>query len=276
MKTAQSILLVFASICLGANLQSIEAKYRAILATQQDDELPRNEEISRELNGLEDMTPEEVRTVLLSARQCWRSPRAGVRNAGLAVLLPLTLRPDSAQLLEPYISELSAFLSVPEEGARIAVVYALGAALPVPPPRAIDYLLLHLAFRSLTAEELRMTAAAILGATVASGDTASEPPNTRNVHLVLNAIDQHPQFRLKGALIEMLGTYRISNEEADRYIRGGLVDGNSSIRRTAVDAIGRMPSERRATFVTDLQRIADDPKEDSEVRSRAAAVLKAK
>jgi hypothetical protein len=55
-----------------------------------------------------------------------------------------------------------------------------------------------------------------------------------------------------------------------------LKNTDSRVRVESVAALEQMPREVQGRFTSELQRLADDPSENSDVRSRAQGILKQK
>jgi hypothetical protein len=245
-----------------ADFNGIRAFYQATYSAEDSALNGRLRELSDMEEGVKALTADEVNVLLPLAQRCWHSERATIREAGVALLVPISLRSDSTKLLEPYIDDLAPLLTV--EGTRKATVYLFGATQPTASPKALVYLIRHLSDKGNSADELRMTAAAILG---------SRPTGVDAIHQVLDAIEQRPEFKIKGEVIQMLGLYRITNDEALRFIRSGLTGEDRSLRQASIGAIDHLPQDVRGAFAMDLLRVANDPTEAPEVRSRASSVL---
>ncbi len=139
MKNALSVgLLLSVSLCRGADFKQVEAIYQSILSSNDDSSIPSVKELRSQ--GMEDsikaLTSAEIQALLPLAKQCWQSPRKGVRTEGLSLMLGISLRPDSTKLLEPYLDDLATLLTSPEESVRKPVVYLLGATNPTASPKA--------------------------------------------------------------------------------------------------------------------------------------------
>jgi hypothetical protein len=260
-------LFLAAGLCRAADLRQIQEFYRTVLQSEDDSRLlvpgtpfpPGVED-----DGIKALSAQDAETLLPLAQKCWQSPRAGVVRAGFGLLIMVSLRPDSSKLLDPYVDDLAKLLTAPEQGVRGSTVYILGATLPKASPRALAYLVAHLSYKNSSSEELRMTAAAIL---------ASRPSAAGTVHLVLTAVEQRPEFKLKADVILALGLYRITSEEALEYIGSGLTGQDRTLRQASIGALEQLPKEARGRFIPDLQRIAGDPDETPAVRSSAESVL---
>lgn len=249
---------------VAADYNQIKSFYESVIRT--DDSALAEKQVA--LSAMEDdikaLTPDEIRLLLPIAAGCWRSERSTICGAGLVLLVPISLRPDSEALLEPYVESLIGLLTAPEPGIRKGAVYLLGATQPAASFEAMTALIAHLSDQKNSADELRMNVAAVLG---------SHPSDAGTIHAVLAAVEQRPEFKIKGATIQMLGLYTIINDKALGFIRSGLSGDDRHLRESAIDAVERLPKAVRSTFRRDLQHITDDPSESPEVRSRAAPVL---
>jgi HEAT repeat protein len=161
--------------------------------------------------------------------------------------------------LEPYVDDLGLLLDDPDQGVRNAAISILGSH-PAASPKALVYLEAHLNDKANDDGAAR----AIAGALLQSGGRSA-------VSKVLALVEQRPL--LQGEVIQMLGTLKITTEDALNLVHAGLKDSKSGIRRTAVDAVGNLPKEVRKGFEQDLLRLMANPDEDPKVRERAQAVL---
>jgi hypothetical protein len=82
----------------------------------------------------------EVRELLPLGQKCVLSTDAEINAAGYAVFISVALRPDSGDLLEPYITDLGALLSSSAGGASAhhLAIFVLGNMQPKLPSKAID------------------------------------------------------------------------------------------------------------------------------------------
>jgi hypothetical protein len=104
----------------------------------------------------------------------------------------------------------------------------------------------------------------IADALLKSGDASVVPR-------ILTLVQQRPELR--GAVIHMLGLYRITTEEALKLIHAGLQDPKSSILRVSLDAVSNLPQDVRKGFEPDVLRLVGSPDEDPQISQRARQVL---
>ena len=76
------------------------------------------------------------------------------------------------------------------------------------------------------------------------------------------------------AILEQVGLYQITHEEAQKFIKSGLTDSDHFVRHAAVEAAGKMSGEIKQKFMPDVARIAQNPDETPETRSLAETVLR--
>ena len=74
-------------------------------------------------------------------------------------------------------------------------------------------------------------------------------------------------------MIQLLGLDNVMTEEAINYIRRGIADQNTEVRRIAVESVGHMAPESRAKFKPDLLRLLANPNEDAAVRAVVERVV---
>jgi HEAT repeat protein len=78
---------------------------------------------------------------------------------------------------------------------------------------------------------------------------------------------------LTGNIINQIGQRQITDDEALRFLRTSLTGADPRVRSAAVEAVGRMKTEIKSKFVTELRRIEGNPEEADKTRALARAVL---
>jgi len=254
-------------VCAGgccADIADIQSALQSALAEKDETQLQKIDIIAFE-SEINAATQEEVRALLPLAQKCLGSPIHTVRRHGLSVFFLVSFRPDSSQLIEPYLDgELAPLLDDPDLAFRRGVIVVLGTSRPVPLPRALDALSSQLVDKDNTAQEAGMIAGTLLH---------GRPFDEKNVHLVLAFVTRHTEFKLRIGTIRTLGLNKVSTEEAVSFIREGINDSNEDVRKTSVEAAGRLPPKVRAKFSADLLRVLSDPNEAAGVRALAQSAL---
>jgi len=179
----------------------------------------------------------------------------------LAVTLRRSL--DSEPLLEPYVPELLAIAGDRAGGLRAMAMHVLGSTWPEVSPRTIAYLATHLADKDNTPEEAGWMACTLL--------RAGSDAITHDVVAFVRKQDQH-EIVLK--VLQWFHVHPARNADALAFIGASLDSPDVWIRRTALEAVGRVSLADRSPFLTQLNRLSTDPNEPPEVRSAAAEVLK--
>ena len=206
-------------------------------------------------------TADDIRALLPLAEDLLHSPKIKVRGAALLLMLSVSMRPaDSSKLLEPYIDDVALVLDDSDQGARNCAIGILGGTHPAPSPKALAYLEAHLNDKANDDDAAKRMGAALL-----------QSGNRSAVSKVLALVEPRP--KLQGEIIQMLGTLKITTEDALNFVRAGLKDSQSGVRRTAIDAVGNLPKEVRKGFEQDLLRLMANPDEDPQLRERAQTVL---
>jgi hypothetical protein len=264
--------LAFCLILVGAryshaDVDNVRTLLQSILDQHNESLLPKIPDIAAQIaDDIRTAGAEQVESLLPLAQRCLRSSSPTVRGHGLSLFFSVAFRSDSSALLKPYIDgDIAPLLDDPDRAFGRGAIYILGNTKPAPLPNALRYLAAHLNDKKNSNLEAGMIAAALV---------AARPSDAGTVHSVLNLVRQRPDLNMKGNVIQMLGSYQIATQESLEFVREGLHDGDSSIRRISIDAIGRMPNEVRSSFTSELHRLIAMPDEAPEVRSRAEQVLR--
>jgi hypothetical protein len=244
---------------------SLESLFRSILADTDGSRLPKEEAVGVQFSrDMHTLTPSEIKGLLPLAQQCLVSKQRLVRGYGVTFFALAALRTDSSQLLVPYIDDIAPLLDDPDPSIRNGAIYALGSSKPRPPLRGIAYLDAHLRDQSNTADQFNM----IVGALVA------ESVDSATIHKVIAAVRQRSDVdNVRGRFIEILGISGTRAEEAMSFIRAGLMDTNSAVRATSIEAVSKMPRDIRVVFANELNAIASNPAITPQQRDRARQVI---
>jgi hypothetical protein len=138
-------------------------------------------------------------------RQCLRSKSPEIRRQGLVLLVVYNSRPDSAQLIEPFIDDLIAILNDPAPGMKGNAASVLGGARPTPSDKSVLALAGHLNDKDNGPEEFRVVARALLSA---------RPADVSIVRAVLAGLSGYSSDGLDGQVIQSFGLLRITCDEA--------------------------------------------------------------
>jgi hypothetical protein len=253
--------LVFPAALCRADVSQIQILFQSIIAGQDETRLPSGEDLVGPVgeNIIRTASADEIQSLLPLGQKCPHSPRLTARGAGLILFLGVSLRLDSAKLLEGYVDDLAALLDDPDQGVRGGAIYILGATNPAPSPKALAHLEAHLNDQISDDDTASTLAASLLKARGASVIPA-----------VLTLLEQRPG--LLTGVIQMLGLYRITTDEALKLIHAGFQDSRADSRRVSVDAVANLPMDAGKGFEQDLLRLMQNPDEEPRVSERARQV----
>ena len=261
-------LILVVGLCRAADVQQLVKLYEAILSSEDDSRIPKLEELASQ--DIEDVielaSADEIKLLLPLAKQCVHSRRQKIRFAGLHLFFGISLRPDGTSLLEPYVDDLGPLVSDADQPTRHLTIHMLVSTTPGPSAKVLPYLAARMNDKNTSPEEVATTAAGLLG--------ASHPADPATLHQVLELVRERDQIDLTTAILKDLSLLQITHEEALRFVSLSLTDANAFVRRAAVEAARMMPKEVRATFRPGLLRVAQNPDENPETRSRALQVAR--
>jgi hypothetical protein len=247
-----------------ADAVQILAFLQTILSEQDENRIPPPNEETRHLLSTLALTPDEVRQILPLAQKGLKSPFTIVRIHTLSVFFSTTLRPDSTLLLEPYLDDITPFLTDADLAFRREAIFIIGQQKPGPSPKAKAALIAHLGDRDNSAEETSMIAGTLLTA---------YPSDVFIVRTIVNLAQQRPELKLARDMIRGMGLLRVTTDEALAFIRSHFSDPDPDVRLTCIEAVERMPKNIRDGFVPELQRMYANSGETQQIRERAGTVL---
>lgn len=162
------------------------------------------------------------------------------------------------------MGDMATLLNDSDMGIRRGAIFILRSGNPAPSVKALALLSAHLNDRNNSEE---------IAATIANAMLKAHP-DSATVHTVLNLVEQRRDPNLRADVTHMLGLYRVVADESLAFIGDGLKNTDSHVRVESVAALEQMPREVQGRFTSELQRLADDPSENSDIRSRAQRMLK--
>jgi hypothetical protein len=258
------ICLMLSISCCWADADQVERLLRSSLRDAPNGEAAQDVNSQIE-ESTQTLTASEMESILPLAVQCLRSSRLQAQSAGLSMLISLTLRQDSSKLIEPYVETLGNLLNEPSGPFRRGIIAILTLTKPGISPKTMTTLTAHLEDKHSSAEESSGLVWALITA-----DTS----NVAIRHKVLNFVTKQSNAEITGSALHALQLVRPPNTEALEFMGKSLDSDIASVRDSAVDVVRGLDREVRTKFAAQLGRIAGDPQEGEELRSRAAAVLR--
>ena len=225
--------------------------------------IPAPESLADRVAALPSASVADVNYILPTARACLLSSNPVVKKHGLAVLIGVALRADSASLLSGLLSDLAPMLDDLDAGIRTGAMFVMSTLHPHSPYVVLQYLTPRLMDASRSVAEVL---------NLAGGMLAVAPDDQTVIEQIVKVAKQRPQKELVGGVLQRLGSVKTTNEEALQFVDQSLSNSNREIRRDAVSSlIGRRPDVIRR-FEARLRQIAEDPNEDRITRSIASQV----
>jgi hypothetical protein len=264
-------MFLIVSICLTSTLGcSSDERISALLrATANGGPVPSEKMFDETVTEdyVRNLSPDGVKEFLPLAAKLLSDPRLEARDVGLRCLMAVTLFRwyDSEALIEPYVPGL---LLIADDRAspllRNTARYVLGNTRPKMSQKALVYTAANLTDKSNTVEEIGAMACALL--------RYGSPPV---VHDVFAYIRSRGEPLLDGMIVSCIRNLpNMNSTEILDFIGASLDNPNSEIRRIAVEAVARLPMDKRSPFLDRLGRMSTDPKETDGVRSAVREALK--
>jgi hypothetical protein len=257
--------LLLAACTCKAEVKEIKSTLDSIALEKDESRLPKLEDVTDQFSSLISAPQEDIKDLLPSGQKCLQSSKRAVQRFGLLFFMTVTMRGDSSQLLDPYFDDVAPFLGDADEGVRNVSIFILASGNPSPPPKALAHLTQHLADKGNSEP---------FAAALAAASLKARPSDRATVHAVLDLVAQRQDLKLRADVTQMLGLYRVIEDEALAFIGDGLKNADLHVRGASILALEQMASEVQRRFTSELQRLADDQSENSDIRSRALQILK--
>lgn len=257
------------SLSQAADLGDISSVLKSILAENDESRIPKlTEKLATDgtADAIDSATAEDIAGLLISAKDCLLSQKEKVRAGVLPLIFSIKMRPDSSSLLEPYIDYLGTLLKQTDAPVRAYVLIILGGTLPSPSPKTLSYLAAHVRDKNTAIADISVAAAGLLN--------PNHPLDPSILKSILDVVHERSDPGLTNAILQQMGLYQISHAEALKFVKASLNDVNPNIRRTAVEASGRMRRDVKWNFTSELLRIASSSEETAETRSLAERALR--
>ncbi|MGC4054425.1 MAG: hypothetical protein QM757_35540 [Paludibaculum sp.] len=212
------------------------------------------------------LSTDRVSEFLRPAGRLLRDARPDARRYGLMCFHAVTLRPslDGGPLMEPYVPDLLRIYSDRTDPFRETAMAILSRFYPKTSRMTLDYLKAHLADKENETRHTGWMACTLLAT---RDDTL-----TRDVIAFVRKQDNAE------VIMEVLTCVRVrpilKTADVLSLIGYGLDSPAEWTRRRAVEAAADLPLVERSPFLAQLNRLAADPKEISEIRAAAANALK--
>jgi hypothetical protein len=215
---------------------------------------------------IDKLSADEVKDFLPLAQKLLTDPRPDARRYGLASFLAVAVRRfrDSESLLEPYVPDLLKIAADRRNTLRPMALHILGNTWPKRSPITVSYLKLHLRDEENTPQDIGWMACVLL--------------QEQSDELTRDVLEFVEKRNNPETLQNVLGCFHVlppaQSTYAVSFIGRSLNNPDLWVRRKALEAIERVPFVERAPFLAQLNRLANDARQPSEIRSIATELLK--
>jgi HEAT repeat protein len=246
---------------------AIEERIRALLRSMADGGAVPTDKVfydSFDEDYVRGLSAESVREFLPLVRTVLQDSRPEARRYGLECFFAVTLRfSDGETLLEPYVPDLLRVASDRASPLRPMAMEVLGNTWPKLSPKTLAYIAAHVADKENTADDTGWMACTLFRA-------GMDPP----IHGLIAFVRKENQHETVETVLRCFHLYPTKNADVLAFIGSSLDNSDTWIRRRAVEAVERVPLVERSPFFAQLNRLATDPNQPTEIRSAAAEALK--
>ncbi len=258
------VCLMLSISCSWADTNLVRQMLQSVLSEPSDARHLGSQAFTLDLDdATRDLTDAEIESLLPLGMQCIRSHRPEARDAGISLIMTISVRRDGPRLMDRYIDELGAFLNEPQSLFRRTVLVMLTTRTEVS-RKWISTVAAHLEDKSNSQEDTEAIVFSLLAA------SSSDPAM---LHKVLMFVTKRSEGTVTISALRGLNLENRLTAEALDFIDISLNSTDHWIRQTAVDVIRMFPKDVRTKFAAQLGRIARDSKETELTRSLAAEAL---
>lgn len=218
--------------------------------------------LAGQLDVLRSAPVEEARQVFPLALSLLRSENPNHQSIGSMALIALALRPDSAELMGPSISELVSLLNSHDQTHSGTAIGILGLLNPKPPTSIQPYLLPLLSDNKASPERLLAVSRTLLRAS---------PDDPAVIAAIFNLLHTRPG--MKADIAGLMGEPH-ADEKVLAFLGACLSDPDPNVRLAAVQAVGQQRPDTIRRFEPQLRELASDAKEQASTRDFASRALK--
>jgi len=190
-----------------------------------------------------------------------------IKLDGLAILMAISLRRDSAELLKGYVSDIGKLLDSQNDRLQGVTVLTFDYLKPEPPPEVAPPLAAFVRRTDRYRDPIAQAGAFSLLLRIA--------PDNPDLTPALQAFVARPMDeQTKGAVINGIANSHTENVVATDFLIGALEGPNEQTRFTAAQAFQRMPKEAVRHAQRALRRAKERPDEAQEVKDAAKEALR--
>lgn len=221
---------------------------------------PRHEDLSRITTGIGGARSQEIQSALPAIFLALGHENEKVRLYAAAALFAISLRPDSAQLLEEHVREIGRLFDSPDIRMQRTACSVLGQLRPAPPAGVLP---MFLGYIRQTDAQARAQPAAIWFVIRYAPDDQSV------ISVVTQFLSRRLDRQTRIDTLNAVGTPQVRDVRFIEAIARSLSDPAEPVRKTTVQTLRRIGRHALGQAKPILQQLA---RSDSSVEVRAAAM----
>lgn len=263
MKTACLILAV-STVLSAQTTNSLQGIFQRLVQNFGTPAQPKPEEIRNVEEKIAELSPADIRSALPSVKVALQDRHEKVQATASSALFSISLRSDSADLLNPYIDDIGQLFNSP---SRRVTGYAALIVLnlrPAPPPEVVRLMLASL--NQANPAEAQISAVAAL--------VRLAPENPDVVAAVLKFLSRPLDVDTRIAALNAIHTSRVNDPGVQDAVIKALNDPHPGVKVAAIGTLDRMGPEAVGKAKSRLQTFTKEPNEPVRVRAAAQDALK--
>lgn len=227
--------------------------------------VPNGDELLKVSDKVGSASPGEISDALPSIMSALKHREDAIKLDGIAILMAISYRHDSSELLKGYVSDIGRLLDSQNDRLQGITVLTFSYLKPEPPPEVAPPLLSFV--RRTDRDPIAQADAFSLLLRMA-------PDNPDLTPTLQDFLARPMDEQTKTAVINDIANSHTENIVAINALIGALDDSSEQTRFAAAQAFQRMPREAIRRAQRDLQRVQERPDEAQEVKDAAKEALR--
>jgi len=253
--------------CTRTHISPLQRFYIDLVHHYDPSKLPKLEDVSKVLNQVPDARPGEITNALPAIMAAFAHRDDTVKAYACTALFAIGRRPDSAKLLNQYTDVLIQDVSdTSNPNIRAGEIVILGGLRPVPPPQVVPS---FLAFLKRTDIGVQAQGSGVIFELV---QIAPDDPEV--ITAIREFLSRPLDSTTRIGALNAVGNPKVKDAGLVAMVVASLDDADQGVRFTGIEVLGRMGRNALLRGEPELQRLANDPKQPTNVSNAAKEALK--
>lgn len=258
------LVLAMSTALSAQTMTSLQDIFQRLVQHVGTSEQPKFEDIQNVEEQIDRMSPADIRLALPSVKVALEYRNEQVQAEAASAFFAISLRPDSAELLKPYIADLGKLFNSPSARVTSYAALIFVNLRPAPPPEVLTPMLASIS-RTSSAAQGQISAITAL--------VRIAPKNPEVIEAIVNFMSRPLDHSTRIAALNAIHTSRVDDPRVQDAIIGALKDPYPGVKLAAIGTLKRMGPNAVSRAKSPLQKIAQEPNEPAQVRAAAQLAL---